>query len=42
MNIQTRFGLATLLVATVLGNPTIARAADGYTPFEGEKSAWHD
>src|SRR6266536_2890462 len=36
------FRLATLLVATILGNPAITRAADGYTPFEGEKSTWHD
>ena len=30
------------LVAAIFCGPAIAHAADGYTPFEGEKSTWHD
>jgi pimeloyl-ACP methyl ester carboxylesterase len=42
MGNHPRIGLATLLVATILWNPVISEAADGSTPFEGEKSTWHD
>ncbi len=42
MGLSSRFGLATLLVATTLWHPVVSRAADGLIPFEGEKSAWHD
>ena len=30
------------LLATLLWDPTLARAADAYVPFDGERSAWHD
>ena len=42
MNDTVRLGLAALLIVVTLGNPTIARAEGGFTPFEGEKSRWHD
>ena len=41
MNDTVRLGLAALLIVVTLGNPTIARAEGGFTPFDGEKSAWH-
>jgi hypothetical protein len=31
-----------LLVAAISWGASATRAADGYTPFEGEKSTWHD
>jgi pimeloyl-ACP methyl ester carboxylesterase len=34
--------LVGILSAAVFEGPAIARAADGYVPFEGEKTAWHD
>ncbi len=42
MSHQARFGLAPLLVASILWAAPIARAEDGYVPFEGEKTTWHD
>lgn len=39
MKSRTCLGLAAVLLASVLAP---ARAADEYTPFEGEKSSWHD
>ena len=35
-----RLGLAAILVVATLGNPSNTKGA-GYTPFEGEKTAWH-
>src|SRR5262245_20832192 len=32
--------LTAVLLAAILGNPSNTRGA-GYTPFEGEKTAWH-
>ncbi len=37
-----RVGVGAFLAATILGQAAISRAADGYTPFEGEKSSWHN
>src|ERR1700722_11027667 len=42
MSNHSPLGLATLLLATILWNPAISRAEDGYTPFDGEKTTWHD
>jgi len=44
---KSRFTSAIVLsvaavVAAISGNPKIARAAETYFPFEGEKTAWHD
>jgi hypothetical protein len=39
---HVHFGLASLVVATILSGAAITRAADSYTQFEGEKSTWHD
>jgi hypothetical protein len=40
---QRRYlGLAVIVAASVLGSVNSARAAEGYTPFEGESTAWHD
>ena len=36
------FGFAIAIVAASLADPTIGHGADGYVPFEGEKSSWHD
>jgi hypothetical protein len=33
---------AVIALAAVIWNSNPARAADTYTPFDGEKSAWHD
>jgi pimeloyl-ACP methyl ester carboxylesterase len=41
MRLRARIGLAAILVASVFVSPTATRAAEGYTPFEGEKTAWH-
>jgi pimeloyl-ACP methyl ester carboxylesterase len=35
-------GLMAILAAAILGGPKLSAAAEGYTPFEGEKTAWHD
>ena len=35
-------GLAAVLVAASLGGLRTGIAADGYTPFDGEKTSWHD
>ena len=35
-------GLATLFVVAILGDEKATMAGERYTPFEGEKSAWHD
>jgi hypothetical protein len=32
----------TTVLAVMLWNPDLARAADTYVPFDGEKSEWHD
>jgi hypothetical protein len=42
MSHQARFGLAPLIVASILWATPIAVAADGYVPFEGEKTTWHE
>ncbi|APW61543.1 alpha/beta fold hydrolase [Paludisphaera borealis] len=42
MKSRARFGLAAILIASVFAPLDNARAADGYTPFEGEKSSWRD
>ena len=42
MNDYKYFGFAPFLVATILWNPSITRGDDGYIPFEGEKTTWHD
>ncbi len=42
MNDDTRIRLAAILVAMIVPYASTTRAAEGYTPFEGEKSAWHD
>ena len=34
--------LVTTVLAAILWYPDLARAADTYVPFDGEKSAWHD
>ncbi len=34
--------LAAIVLAATLENPETARGADGYVPFDGEKSAWHE
>ena len=33
---------AATFLAAIFWNPHLARAADAYVPFDGEKSAWHD
>ena len=35
-------GSAAILLTTILGNAGYVLAADAYTPFDGEKTAWHD
>jgi pimeloyl-ACP methyl ester carboxylesterase len=42
MNNHECISLASLLLATFLGTATVTRAVDGYTPFEGERTTWHD
>ena len=42
MNHLPRALLVALLSAAVAVGTAIARGADGYAPFEGEKTAWHD
>ena len=37
-----RLALATILVAMALATSTTSQASDGYKPFEGEKTTWHD
>src|SRR6266576_193436 len=34
--------LATILCVAIVFTPRRASAADAYTPFDGEKSTWHD
>lgn len=34
------FGVA--ILSSLFANPTLARGADTYVPFEGEKTTWHD
>jgi pimeloyl-ACP methyl ester carboxylesterase len=42
MSNHSPIGLAALILATIVWTPAISRAEDGYTPFEGEKTTWHD
>jgi pimeloyl-ACP methyl ester carboxylesterase len=42
MRVRIRPGLAAAFVASIFAAHPAARAADGYVPFEGEKSTWHD
>jgi pimeloyl-ACP methyl ester carboxylesterase len=42
MKFRTLLVCAPILIATMVWNSSIARAAVGSIPFEGEKSTWHD
>jgi pimeloyl-ACP methyl ester carboxylesterase len=42
MNQHICLRLAAILVAMTLSSPLATMAADAYTPFDGEKTAWHD
>jgi pimeloyl-ACP methyl ester carboxylesterase len=42
MSYHLRFGVGAFLLATIVCQAGVSRAADGYTPFDGEKSKWHD
>jgi pimeloyl-ACP methyl ester carboxylesterase len=37
---RERLGLAAILIVAIFGNPTNTNGTE-YTPFEGEKTAWH-
>src|ERR1043165_7402222 len=40
--LKQRLSAASLAITAILWNFALARAADTYVPFEGEKSTWHD